>query len=53
MKIDREKNVIICRGKEYPPTMHNALIYKRYLKTNKYNERVKLMDELSEISLDI
>lgn len=53
MKIDKLKNKIICRGKEYPATQYNVDLYREYLLTNKYNKKTELMDRLSDVVLDI
>ena len=49
MKIDREKNVIVCGGKEYPPTQHNAEIYGEWKFTEDEERRKVLEMKLSKI----
>ena len=49
LEIDREKNVVIIGGKEYPPTHYNQCVWKEYLRT----KDSKILNKLSGVSLDI
>ena len=33
LEINKEKNVVIINGKEYPPTYYNQCVWKEYLRT--------------------
>ena len=49
LEINKEKNIVIIGGKEYPPTHYNMCVWKEYLRTNDE----EILNKLSTISLDI
>ncbi len=45
--INKEKNCFVCDGKDYPATLHNSRVYKKYL------SGLNVSDQLSTVILDI
>ena len=48
-KILKEKNVFLINGKEYPATIHNLEVWKKYRETGDEN----VLSGMSEVVLDI
>ena len=52
MTLNREKNVLVSEGKEYPPTRYNAEIYVAWMRTEDQQKKEELEKRLSDVVLD-